>query len=88
MQGGIFGHDGFEEVIAVTYSGTYIANMTLTIYDYEQSSFALYGSWVQHYLCTGWVFGLTTETTDKKIRVDDGNFSISEDTRQKLIRLK
>ncbi|ODM95967.1 Bardet-Biedl syndrome 7 protein [Orchesella cincta] len=63
VQGGIFGHDGFEEVIVVTYSVMVSALL-------------------------GWVFGLTTETTDKKIRVDDGNFSISEDTRQKLIRLK
>ncbi|CAG7829503.1 unnamed protein product [Allacma fusca] len=56
IQGGIFGHEGFEEIVVVTYSG--------------------------------WVIGLTTETTDKKIRVDDGSFSISDDTRQKLVKLK
>lgn len=37
---------------------------------------------------SGWVYGLTTETIDKKIRVDDGNFSISNDTRQKLLKLR
>lgn len=37
---------------------------------------------------SGWVYGLTTETIDKKIRVDDGTFSISVDTRQKLEKLR
>jgi Bardet-Biedl syndrome 7 protein len=56
IQGGVFGEDNFEEIVAVTYSG--------------------------------WVFGLTTETIDKKINVDEGTYSIPEDTRQKLYKLK
>ena len=39
-------------------------------------------------LLSGWVIGLTTETSDKKIRVDGGSYSVSDDARIKLVKLK
>lgn len=88
VQGGYVGNLNFEEIVVTTQTGKF-NNDIQTFYQISNLKIKKL-KLLDLFVCTGWVFGLSTEMPEKQVRNDatDLNYGFSREEELKIEKLK